>query len=461
MCLAWLSCLSHSHSTNNNPGAAAHNAAIFMAKRGWAPRHRPKSVEQRVDTHIDLWGLQFTSPIGLAAGFDKDGEVVQQMIDLGFSFVEVGTVTPLPQPGNAQRPRMWRLPSDLAIVNRYGFNSQGADAVRHRLTEYRQQRQLLRQRTSEPKKLPSSRGDDDDATDQSTNAVSRASSFLQLLKQLPQSLPRVLTEYPHRDGVVGVNIGKNKDSSDPIQDYVTGIRILGSCADFVVINVSSPNTSGLRDLQELDKLEKLLRAVLAERSNGGTVVPVLVKLSPDMDSDQLRDVGRLCVALGVDGIVMSNTTTTRPTDLVHWRLDPTSTGGGLSGAPLRDRSTECIRTLFRATRGQIPIVGVGGVSSARDAVQKLKAGASLVQVYSAMVYEGPGLIARMRSDLAQAVLDEGKRSAEELIGMDHEELYWQRQEDKQAVRRRYQSRVVAEAHVVATSSADADDPSLA
>jgi dihydroorotate dehydrogenase len=449
-----------------------------MAKRGWAPRHRPTSVEQRVDTCINLWGLQFASPIGLAAGFDKDGEVVQAMVDLGFSFVEVGTVTPLRQPGNAQRPRMWRLPSDLAIVNRYGFNSQGADAVRERLIAYRQQReqqqhqqqQQQRQNGSEPKKQqqPSSL---DEAANQSTDLVSRASSFVRRqLQQWPQALPRMMFEYPHRDGVVGVNIGKNKDSTDPIQDYVTGIRILGECADFVVINVSSPNTTGLRDLQQLNKLEQLLRAVLAERAKDGIVVPVLVKLSPDMDTDQLQEVGRLCVVLGVDGIVMSNTTTTRPTDLVHWRLDPTSVGGGLSGAPLRDRSTEGIRTLFRATRGQIPIVGVGGVSSARDAVQKLKAGASLVQVYSAMVYHGPGLIAQMRSDLAQAVLDEGKRSVEELIGMDHEELYWERQVDRQAVRRRYQSRVVAEADVVATSSSSdgsssssssADEPALA
>jgi dihydroorotate dehydrogenase len=394
------------------------------------------------------------------------------MVDLGFSFVEVGTVTPLPQPGNEQRPRMWRLPADMAIVNRYGFNSQGADVVRERLVEYRHQRQERQQpynQRSAPGPKTHESSPPGESTDPSADFLSRALLFVRRLQQLPQSLPRIIAEYPHREGVVGVNIGKNKDSTDPIQDYVSGIRTLGDCADFVVVNVSSPNTSGLRDLQELDKLEKLLRAVLAERSQSGTVVPILVKLSPDMDPEQLQDAGRLCVALGVDGIVMSNTTTTRPTDLVHWRLDPTSVGGGLSGAPLRDKSTECIRILFRATRGMIPIVGVGGVSSARDAVQKLKAGASLVQVYSAMVYQGPGLIAKIRTELAQAVLDEGKRSVEELIGMDHEELYWQRQEDRQVVRRRYQSRVVAEsAGVVARSSsadgtaaANSDEPALA
>jgi dihydroorotate dehydrogenase len=248
-----------------------------------------------------------------------------------------------------------------------------------------------------------------------------------------------------------VSLGKNRDTpdADAVRDYVAGMEALGPLADFVVVNVSSPNTAGLREWQELSRLENLLRSVVSARMRLGLQhsTPLLVKLSPDLEHDQLADIGKLCLRLGIDGIVMSNTTTLSSAgDYVRWKLDHpqgSELGGGLSGAPLLEKSTEGIRVLFRATQGRIPIVGVGGIMTARDCVQKLKAGASLVQIYSGMVYQGPGMVSRLRRDLAQAVLDEGVRSAEELVGMDHEDLYWARQQEKVAVQRRFHSRVVA------------------
>jgi dihydroorotate dehydrogenase len=456
----------------------AHNAAIFFARHGFAPRCRPPtSVEQRVNLKMNLWGLEFASPIGLAAGFDKDGLVVQEMIDLGFDFVEVGTVTPLPQSGNPERPRMWRIPLERAIVNRYGFNNAGSQAVRENLERYlatyrEQEPQQQQQESSGTKATRTAPAGTTTTTTESATSSNDPGAAVPAAE--PPSDPdesvvsrsahvalrsviRWVTSYQHRSGIVGVSLGKNRDTpeSDAVRDYVRALEVLGPVADFLVVNVSSPNTAGLRDWQELTRLENLLRGVLLARLRLGIQAkPLLVKLSPDLDPDQLSEIGKLCLRLGIDGIVMSNTTALSNTgeDYVRWKLDhPHDSqlagggggGGGLSGSPLLEKSTEGIRVLFRATQGKIPIVGVGGIMTARDCVQKLKAGASLVQIYSGMVYQGPGMVSKIRRDLAQAVIDEGVRSAEELIGMDHEDLYWSRQQEKMALQRRFHSRVVA------------------
>jgi len=236
---------------------------------------------------------------------------------------------------------------------------------------------------------------------------------------------------------LGVNIGKNKTSEDAVADYVTGIETLSPYADYIVINISSPNTAGLRDLQHADALKRLLDACIKARDRvaassedakkKSTPVPLFVKLAPDLSDEELRHVARTCLAMGVDGIVVTNTTLQRPADLLSREAREI---GGLSGAPIKDRSTECIRTVFTATEGRLPIIGVGGIGSGKDAYEKLAAGASLVQVYSMMVYKGPGLISRIRHELAECMVQNGKRTLKDVIGSDHDEIFWKKRENK-------------------------------
>ena len=399
--------------------------------------YKPSAVEQRVNLETNLFGRKFPCPVGLAAGFDKDGQVIQEMFDLGFGFVEIGSVTPLPQPGNP-KPRMWRLSQDLAILNSYGFNSSGAAVVQSNLSTFRHPPPL-----------------ETESHDYGNNNSPRSVSTL--LSSVRKMARGALHSYFRRDprtGLVGVNVGRNKGSTTieaTVADYVAGIEQLGPLADFVVINVSSPNTPGLRDMQRPDSLRSLLEACLIARDAVNPDLPLLVKLSPDASDAELEEVGNLCLQLRVDGLVVSNTTTAQTSNLINWhkaqpphpkpRNPPQSSlEGGLSGVPLKDRSTECIRTLFAATRGKIPIVGVGGIGTGHDVWEKLKAGASVVEVYSMMVYRGPGMVSKVRQELAELMVQNGKRTVDEIVGMDHEELFWQRQEERQALRRRRESR---------------------
>jgi dihydroorotate dehydrogenase len=321
---------------------------------------------------------------------------VAQMLDLGFGFVEIGTVTPEAQAGNP-KPRMFRLTQDLGIVNRYGFNSQGAAAVEANLQAYRQ---------SPVKKK-----------DPEAGAAWKAMRWLQS------------TMYPeqHAAGVVGVNIGKNKETEDSAADYVSNITRLGVYADYLVVNISSPNTAGLRELQQADALRSLLQACLKARDALEVPVPLLVKLAPDLTEDDLQEIANVLLSLEIDGIVVTNTTKERPRDLISKHRGEI---GGLSGAPVKDKSTEVIRQLFRLTRGKIPIIGVGGVGTGHDAYVKLKAGASLVQVYSMMVYKGPGLVSQIRHELAKLMLQNGQRSIEDVVGSDpcHEDIFWKKKQ---------------------------------
>ena len=272
-----------------------------------------------------VFGLDFPNPVGLAPGFDKNAEVPDAMLRQGFGFVEIGTVTPLPQAGNA-RPRLFRLSEDKAVINRMGFNNDGQAVVLQRLIERRA-----------------------------------------------------------RGGIIGVNVGANKDSNDRIGDYVKGIEVFEDVASYITINISSPNTPGLRNLQSKADLQKLLERVNAARKSRK---PILLKIAPDLAEADLRDVAQVCGGGVVDGVIISNTTLSRPSlKSIH-----ASETGGLSGKPLFELSTRCLAQFHQMSGGKIPLIGVGGISDAETALAKFKAGASLIQLYSALIYKGPSLV---------------------------------------------------------------------
>ena len=282
---------------------------------------------------------------------------------------------------------MFRLVEDEGIINRYGFNSVGADAVEYNLKAYRQtQKEQEQNRTI----------------------------FQNWLYGSPPQ------------GLLGINLGKNKTSTTPIQDYQALIRQLGPYADYLVINVSSPNTPGLRDLQESSSLEALLKGCRSARDKLQMQPPLLVKLAPDLTDDELREIADVLLRLKIDGIILTNTTIQRPSSLMSSNKEET---GGLSGRPLQQRSTECIRNLYKWTNGRIPIIGVGGIFEGKDVHEKLRAGASLVQVYSGMVYKGPGMVSKLRHELANLMLQNGQRKLQEVVGIDHDDLYWKKQQD--------------------------------
>lgn len=303
-----------------------------------------------------LWGLDFANPLGSAAGFDKNAEAVAATLALGFGFAEVGTVTPRPQPGNP-KPRLFRLVEDEAVINRMGFNNQGLEAV---------------------------------------------------LGRLKAGRPA---------GIVAVNLGRNKDSTDAVADYVEGVRRAAPLASFLVINVSSPNTPGLRSLQRRQDLADLLGAARAARDEGvGRRPPLLVKIAPDLTEDELADIAAVALDTGIDGIVATNTTIGRPASLKGSYAGET---GGLSGRPLFSLSTQVLGTVYRLTGGRLPLIGVGGVATGADAYAKIRAGASLVQFYTAMVYGGPGIVDTVRRDLAALIRRDGFGGVAEAIGADH------------------------------------------
>jgi dihydroorotate dehydrogenase len=301
---------------------------------------------------VTAFGRIFSNPIGLAAGFDKDAEVPDAMLKFGFGFVECGTVTPRPQPGNP-RPRLFRLPADGAVINRMGFNNRGMEAMTARLTRRK------------------------------------------------------------KAGMLGINIGANKDSSDRIVDYRTAFRRLGPLADYVTINVSSPNTPGLRALQGRDELKRLLEALAPERTVAP--IPLLLKIAPDLGEAEVSDVADLALAFELDGIIATNTTIRRPPTLRH---ENAREAGGLSGRPLFQSSTEVLKQLRQQTGARLTLIGVGGVSSGADAYIKIRAGASLVQLYTALAYEGPGLVARIKRELLDCLERDRLSDITQAIGAD-------------------------------------------
>jgi dihydroorotate dehydrogenase len=303
------------------------------------------------------FGLRFSSPLGLAAGFDKNAVALDGALRLGFGFAEFGTVTPRPQPGNP-KPRVFRLAAQGGVINRLGFNNEGLEAAATRVIA----------RRKDPKRAP---------------------------------------------GVIGGNIGKNKDSPDAVADYVTGARRLSPLVDYLTVNVSSPNTPGLRALQSREALTELLAAVKAARV---APAPVLVKIAPDLMQAELEDIALVAADTGIDGIIIGNTTISRPSDLPPRLASET---GGLSGKPLFELATEKLRLLYTITEGRIPLVGVGGIGSADDAYIKIRAGAALLQLYTALVYEGPGLVERIKQGLAARLKADGFQTLDEAVGADH------------------------------------------
>jgi dihydroorotate dehydrogenase len=299
---------------------------------------------------ISLAGIGFPSPVGLAAGFDKDAEVPDAMLSLGFGFAEVGTVTPLPQAGNA-KPRLFRLIEDEGVINRMGFNNSGQRAAHARLAARM------------------------------------------------------------RRGIIGVNIGANKDSTDRIADYATGVRAMADVADYLTVNISSPNTPGLRGLQDAGELTALLDAIAAVRRAGDP--PVFLKLAPDLSTDEIDATVRASSGK-VAALIIGNTTLSRPALKSKWR-DET---GGLSGAPLRSLAADKLREFRAATGGTVPLIAAGGIDSADEAYARIRAGASLVQIYSALVYHGPGLARTINAGLARLLKRDGFAHIADAVGID-------------------------------------------
>lgn len=334
----------------------AHRLSIRALASGFAPvmRNPPDAC-----LRTTVFGLNFPSPIGLAAGYDKDAEVVGPALKLGFGFVEVGSITPEPQPGNP-KPRLFRLSADRAVINRMGFNNAGSIAAARNLARF------------------------------------RASP---------------------RHGLVGVNIGKNKDSENAAADYALCSARLARFADYLVINVSSPNTPGLRALQSPDHLRELVKVVHDSAISAGQVVPpILIKIAPDLEDADLRQIATVARDPSVAGLIISNTTITRPDSLRDPQRDE---AGGLSGAPLFAPSTEILRRMYDYCAAEVPLIGVGGVASAEDAYAKIRAGASLVQLYSGLVYHGPGLVTRITRGLPALLRADGFHDIRHAVGADH------------------------------------------
>jgi len=327
----------------------AHRMTIAALRLGLGPRGE-------VDDPIlktSLCGLDLANPIGLAAGFDKNAEVPAAMLRAGFGFVEIGSVTPRPQPGNP-RPRIFRLTPDRAVINRLGFNNEGMEAAARRLS-----------------KLDT------------------------------------------RSGPIGVNLGANKDSEDRIADYARGYRRLVAHGDYVTVNVSSPNTPGLRDLQTGEALTRLLAGLNKVRSDRAGRAPLFLKVAPDLAPEDREAIAQAALEHGVDGLIVGNTTLSRPESLVGTYR---SEAGGLSGAPLFELSTDVLAHFHRLTEGQLALIGVGGVASGEEAYRKIRAGASAVQLYTALVYEGPGLIGRIKRELAACLRRDGFSSVADAVG---------------------------------------------
>jgi dihydroorotate dehydrogenase len=327
----------------------AHGLAIGALKSGWVPPARSPADPA---LEVSVFGLGFANPIGLAAGFDKNAEVIDAMLAQGFGFIEVGSVTPSPQQGNA-RPRLFRLDEDAAIINRMGFNNDGQDAALRRLQRRRS-----------------------------------------------------------RTGIIGVNIGAGRSTTDPAADYVAGVEKLNDVADYLTVNISSPNTPGLRSLQSRTRLEALIARLSEVRAKLARPAPLLIKIAPDLDDSELEDISVVALRGGVDGIVVSNTTVSRPPLKSMHAAEP----GGLSGRPLFELSTRRLARLYSLIDGRLPLIGVGGIDSADTAYEKMRAGASLVQLYSALVYHGPAIARTLNHGLLHMLRRAGIDRVSRLTG---------------------------------------------
>src|SRR5579885_240108 len=334
------------------PAEAAHRATIALTRLASPFLARDAADDSRLA--VEALGLRFPSPVGLAAGFDKNAEVPDAMLRLGFGFVECGTVTPRPQAGNP-KPRLFRLREDGAVINRMGFNNQGVARVAGRLSRRK------------------------------------------------------------AGGILGLNIGANRDSADRIADYRQAFAALAPFADYVAVNVSSPNTPGLRGLQNREELARLLSELNDERARAKRAKPLLVKIAPDLDGHALDDIAHFALAARADGSIATNPTVARPASL---KSPNAHEGGGLSGKPLFDPSTLILREMRRRLGPSLVLVGVGGISSGADAYAKIRAGASLVQLYTALAFSGPGLVRRLEHELLDCLRRDGYSRLSDAVGAD-------------------------------------------
>ncbi len=334
------------------PPEVAHRATLGLLRI--AGPFLPPAPASDPRLAVETLGLCFPNPIGLAAGFDKNGEVPNAMLKLGFGFAECGTVTPRPQRGNP-RPRLFRLDEDRAVINRMGFNNAGMEKMAARLARRAQR------------------------------------------------------------GILGINIGANKDSDNRIADYSLCFRRMAPLADYIAVNISSPNTPGLRGLQNRDALERLVGALAEERARHIRAVPLLLKIAPDIDEKAMDDIASVTLVSGIEGMIVSNTTVARPPTLKSKHAAET---GGLSGAPLFAPSTAVLKAMRQRTAAKLTLIGAGGIGSGEEAYAKIRAGANLVQLYTALVYDGPGLIARIMRELLQAIARDGFTTISEAIGRD-------------------------------------------
>ena len=331
----------------------AHNIAIWLLHRGITMDYR------RADNPIlasEAFGLKFSNPIGLAAGFDKNAHAIRGLNKLGFGFLEIGSVTPRPQEGNP-KPRLFRLADDDAIINRLGFNNFGIDVF--------------------------------------------AENFFKSVEKLKSERP-----------VIGINIGANKDSENFYDDYLLLIERCSGLADYITVNISSPNTPGLRDLQKKDAITRLLKEVVEIRNSQKSHPPLLVKIAPDLADDELYSIADIIQGLNFDGVIATNTTTSRG----NLKSKNATQEGGLSGAPLTEKSTNLISKLYKYSEGNIKIIGVGGVFTGQDAFDKIAAGASLVQIYTSLIYRGPRVVTLIKKELAKILKERGFKNVTEAIG---------------------------------------------
>ena len=328
-----------------------HDLAIKSLKFNYLPR-KMFEVEDEQILNIELLGKNFPNPIGLAAGFDKSGEVYNSLLKFGFGFIEIGTVTPLKQFGNP-KPRIFRLEDDGALINRLGFNNDGIEIIKNRIK-------------SEKKK-----------------------------------------------GVLGINIGPNKNTKDQKNDFCIGLKNFFDIADYITVNISSPNTEGLRDFHDRGKLEDLLLALNKIKSENKINIPLLLKISPDIKDNQISEIADTAIKNDISGIILTNTTNSNKDKLIS---DFKKEEGGLSGEPLQQISTNMIKKFYKQLNGKIPIIGVGGVNSGKSAYEKIIAGASLLQLYTGLVYKGPSIVKDIKKELIQILKVEGLNNIKDAIG---------------------------------------------
>ena len=329
----------------------AHNLALKSLKINCIPKKMFK-VENEQMLNIELLGKNFSNPIGLAAGFDKSAEVYNSLLKFGFGFVEVGTVTPLKQFGNS-KPRIFRLEEDLAMINRLGFNNDGIEIVKNRIQSKK------------------------------------------------------------RKGILGINIGPNKNTKDQKAEFCMGLRRFFDVADYITINISSPNTKGLRDFHNQEKLQDLLFTLNRIKQKNKTDIPLLLKVSPDIDDNYISEITNTAIKTNIAAVILTNTTNANRDNLVS-KIKREE--GGLSGEPLQQISTNMIKKFYKKLNGKIPIIGVGGINSGKSAYEKIVAGASLLQLYTGLVYRGPSIVKEIKKELIQILKNEGKNSIKDVIG---------------------------------------------